>query len=309
MSYYQPALNAMFADSLPPEKRGIGFSIVNLIMSVSTTPAPAIALLLISLFGPIGGMRVAYGMVTIFYLAAAIIRLRLKETIKHATKLNLKDAFLSFPTSLREGVGIWRRVPRSTFFLFIALLIFRFAFTMSGSFFYLCILEIGGAPNTSLPSDVDPALQLARERWGYVNIVLFISMILFSIPIGRIIDRVWRKKPLIFSGVITVLATLLFVYGNYITLFISMIMFGAGQLLGFSAFQALFADFVPRNLRGKATGSMNFFTYTFMTVGGLTGGLLYEVSPQTLFLLTALSVGLCIFIIFFRVYEPEKREE
>ena len=40
---YQPALNAMMADSLPPEKRGMGFSILNLIMSVATTPAPAVA--------------------------------------------------------------------------------------------------------------------------------------------------------------------------------------------------------------------------------------------------------------------------
>ena len=163
-----------------------------------------------------------------------------------------------------------------------------------------------------MPSDVDPAFQLARERWGYVNIVLFISMILLSIPIGQIIDKVGRKKPLIFSGIIMVLAILLFVYGNYITLFVSMIMFGAGQLLGFSAFQALFADLVPRKLRGKATGSMNFFTYIFMAVGGLMGGLLYDkVSPQTPFLLTAFLAGLCTLIVFFGVHEPkpEDREE
>ena len=34
---YQPALMAMMADSLPPKKRGMGFSILNLIMSVATT--------------------------------------------------------------------------------------------------------------------------------------------------------------------------------------------------------------------------------------------------------------------------------
>jgi len=312
---YQPALNAMFADSLPSKKRGMGFSIINLIMSVSTTPAPAVALLLITLFGPIRGMRVAYGIVVIFYLMAAAIRLKLKETIKHVEKLSLRDALSSYPKSLREGMGVWRRIPASTFFLFISLLIFRFAFAMSGSFFLIYafyVLKIGGAPNPSLPSNVDPALQLARERWGYVNIVLFISMILLSIPIGQIIDKVGRKKPLIFSGIIMVLAILLFVYGNYITLFASMIMFGAGQLLGFSAFQALFADLVPKKLRGKATGSMNFFTYIFMAVGGLTGGLLYDkVSPQTPFLLTAFLAGLCTLIMFFGVHEPkpEDREE
>ena len=144
---------------------------------------------------------------------------------------------------------------------------------------------------------------------GYVNIALFISMILFSILIGRIIDKIGRRKPLIFSGIMILLTVLLFIYGNYIILFISMIMFGAGQLLGFSASQALFADLVPRKLRGKATGSMNFFSYIFMAIGGLAGGLLYEISPQTPFLSTALLTGLCILTILFKVYEPEKREE
>jgi len=37
---YQPALNAIVMDSLPKDRRGMGFSIVNLIASASTTPAP-----------------------------------------------------------------------------------------------------------------------------------------------------------------------------------------------------------------------------------------------------------------------------
>jgi len=312
---YQPAINAMFADSLPPKKRGMGFSIINLIMSVSTTPAPAIALLLVTSFGPIQGMRVAYGIVMILFLIAAATRLKLKETIRNVEKPSLKDALFSYPESLREGINVWRDVPESTFYLFIASLIARFSFTMAGPFllvYAFYVMKIGGAPDPSLPSNVDPALQLARRRWGYVNIVLFISMILVSIPIGHIIDRIGRKKPLVFSGIIMIPAVFLFVYGNYLTLFLSVIMWGAGQLLGFSAFQALFADLVPRNLRGKVTGSMNFFTYISMAIGGVTGGLLYDnVSPQTPFLLTAFLTGLSTLVMLLGVHEPkpEEREE
>jgi len=312
---YQPAINAMFADSLPSKKRGMGFSIINLIMSVSTTPAPAVALLLITKFGSIRGMRIAYGIVMILYLAAAAIRLKLKETVKNAKMLSLKEALFSYPKALREGISVWRNVPSSTFFLFISSLIFRFTFAMTGPFllvYAFYVLQIGGAPDPALPSDVDPALQLARARWGYVNIILFISMIALSIPIGQIIDKIGRKKPLVFSGAITLPAILLFLYGNYSTLFISVIIWGVGQLLGFSAFQALFADLVPRNLRGKVTGSMNFFTYIFMAIGGVTGGLLYDnISPQTPFLLMIFMSALATLIVFFGIHEPklEERQE
>jgi len=312
---YQPAINAIFADSLPSKKRGMGFSIINLIMSVSTTPAPAVALLLITTFGSIRGMRVAYGIVVVLFLVAAATRLKLKETVKTAKMLGLKEALLSYPEALREGINVWRHVPSSTFFLFISSLIARFTYAMTGPLlliYVFYVLQIGGSPDPRLPSNVDPALQLARERWGYVNIVLSITMILSSIPIGHIIDKIGRKKPLVISGLITLPAIFLFLYGNYLLLFISVILWGTGQLLGFSAFQALFADLVPRRLRGKVFGSINFFTYISMAVGGLTGGLLYDnVSPQTPFLIMALLTTLATLIIFFGIHElePEERQE
>ena len=261
------------------------------------------------------GMRVAYGIVVILFLIAAATRLKLKETVRNVEKPNLKEALISYPKALQEGIKVWRNVSSSMFFLFIASVIFRFSFTLTGPFILIYafyVMQIGGAPDPSLPSNVDPALQLARERWGYVNIVLFISMILLSLPIGRVIDKIGRKKPLIFAGLITLPAIFLFIYGNYLTLFISMILLGAGGLLAFSAFQALFADLVPRNLRGKVTGSMNFFTYISMAIGGVTGGLLYDnVSPQMPFLLMALLTGLATLITFLTVHEPkpEEREE
>ena len=50
-STYQPALMAMIADSLPPERRGMGFSIIMLITSASTTPAPIFTGILHNQFG------------------------------------------------------------------------------------------------------------------------------------------------------------------------------------------------------------------------------------------------------------------
>jgi MFS family permease len=312
---YQPALMATMADSLPPEKRGMGFSILNLIMSVSTTPAPVVALYLVSTFGSEMGMRVAYTIVTVFFMIAATVRLRLRESMKETAKVSLGDVLRSYPESLRQGMKVWKMVPRSALFLFFSTVIMRASFGMIMGLFLVYafyVLQIGGAPQPQIYSpELDPALQQARVLWGYVMIALFLSMIVMSFPVGKMLDKIGRKIPLVISGLLVVPAVLLFIYGEYLTLFIVMPLFGLSQLLGFSAYQSLFADLVPQAQRGKVTGSMQFFTYIFMALGGLGGGLLYDgVSPQTPFLVMLLLMlpSVLIAALYIKEPKPEERE-
>ncbi len=134
-------------------------------------------------------------------------------------------------------------------------------------------------------------------------------MIVLSFPVGKLLDKAGRKIPLIMSSILIIPAILLFIYGDYNTLFIAMPLVGLTQLLGFSAYQALFADLVPQAQRGKVTGSMNFFTYIFMAVGGITGGLLYDnISPQSPFLVMLLLILPSILVTAFFVHEPKPEE-
>ena len=77
---YQPALQALVADSTPPEKRGLGFSIINLIHYISV-PSPIIAGVLSVQFGLVPGMRIGYMIVTAAFLVTAILRIKFKETL------------------------------------------------------------------------------------------------------------------------------------------------------------------------------------------------------------------------------------
>jgi MFS family permease len=291
---YQPALFAMVMDSLPSEKRGLGFSIINLIVSVSTTPAPLIAGLLYLNYGLVDGMRICYLLVVSFYLAAAILRLRLHETIQTSEKIDFKGLLRSYPESLKESVKVWKKVPSSTFYLFLSNLLFMFSLSIGQPFFVIYATEV---------------LLIEKFYWSIILTTLFITMIVISLPIGKLIDKVGRKKPLIAAHLLIIPAILLFVYGDLTRLFIAFPLIGGVQLMFFSSAAALRADLVPKEQRGKVQGFTSFFNYVFMALGNLLGGFLYRnVSQQLPFLLPIILVPMEILIILFLVKEPSQKE-
>lgn len=310
---YQPALLAMMADSLPSDKRGIGFSLWNLIGTVATTPGPAIALFLVGNYGTIGGMRIGYAIVIVFFFGAAILRIRLKESMKNTEKVRLGEIVRSYPKALRDGINVWKVVPRSTLYLLVVSLLARFSFAMTGLYFLVYafrVLQIGGGPLPPHPLPDDPVLAMAYANWGLVMIATVVCMIILALPSGRLLDKVGRKIPLLLSALLMAPAALIFIYGNLLTIFIAMPLLGFAQLLAFSSFQTLFADLVSQEKRGKVMGSMNFFGNIFMALGAITGGVLYDnVSPQLPFLLMAVLVIPEVLITLLFIHEPKKREQ
>jgi MFS family permease len=122
-SIYGPALMAMVMDSLPPENRGAGYSFQSVITTLVLLPAPIIAQFLVVTFNFDLGMRVAYTIVALMYFAVAVLRLRLKETLpsKDAKERpSFLRALKDYPKSVKEGIYVWRKVPKSAFNLFLA---------------------------------------------------------------------------------------------------------------------------------------------------------------------------------------------
>lgn len=294
---YQPALMAMISDSTPPEKRGMAFSLTTLIGNVATTPAPIVAGILVTVFTRTIGMRIAYGLVVAFYLSAAILRSKLKETIETAEKIKPKDLLASYPQSIRESISVWKKVPRSVYFLFISNLILTFAISLGQLFFSVYAVE-----------GEKSVLNISQIDWALVMSALFIAMIIAAIPTGKLIDKIGRKTPLLLSHVVFVPAILLFVYGDLTTLFIAMPLLGIGQLLFFSSFASLQTDLVPRENRAKVIGFSQFVGYILMAFGLLAGGIIYSVSPQLPFLLMMTALLPSFLIVALLVHEPEKRE-
>lgn len=291
---YQPALIAMIADSLPSERRGMGYSIINLIASVSTTPGPAIAAILFLSFGLIDGMRIAYFLVFALYLTAAVLRINLKESMKDPPKISASELLNSYPNSLKESLRVFKTVPRAMFFLFIANIFGTFSFAMIMPFFVVYTTKVLG---------------ISEVTWSLLLTFLFVAMIVSALPCGKFIDKIGRKVPLLVSYALMVPSMLLFVFGDFVRLLMALILAGLSQVLVMSAYSSLQADLVPKEQRGKVIGFTNFVNYILMALGSITGSILYSIQPQfPFFLLLILLIPEFLIVLFF-VTEPEKRQE
>jgi len=96
---YQPALEAITADSIPPEKRGVGYALTRVIPGIPSVAGPAIAGYIVSIYGLVPTMRAIYVLISAMMVLAALIRLLfLRETLHKALEYkgdSLRDIYLT----------------------------------------------------------------------------------------------------------------------------------------------------------------------------------------------------------------------
>jgi MFS family permease len=122
-------------------------------------------------------------------------------------------------------------------------------------------------------------------------------------------DIFGRKRFLILGYLLFVPGMLLFVNADFNMLLLAFFFFGLGNLLQLNSYSVLMGDLVPKNLRGTATGCLQFFMFIVQAILLIAIGFLYAfISPQLPFLLlAAVSIPLSMFV-FWQVYEPDKKE-
>jgi len=291
---YQPALNAIIADSVPREKRGMGFSIIQLIASASTTPAPLIAGYLYTKMSLVPSVRFSYIIVVISFLAASALRTRLKETVENPAKINLTEMLGSYPSSLKESISVWKVVPRGAFVLFLVFIAVNFTSGLFQPVLTLYILD---------------DLGIDYVAFSYIMTTLFVSMIILALPSGKLIDKIGKKKPIMVAFVIWGMAVPLLIWGDFYRLIVAMTLVGLLQVLVNGAASALTADLVPREHRGKVNGSRGFFSMIALSLGMFAGGWLYDnVGHQIPFLLQFVLIIPPILLVYFFIEEPKEEE-
>jgi MFS family permease len=296
-SIYGPALMAIVIDSLPPQNRGAGYSLQSVITTLVLLPAPLIAQYLVVTFNFDIGMRVGYTIVASAYFVIALIRLRLTETLPlnaEMVKPNFTTMLKNYPQYVKEGVYVWRKVPRSAFNLFLAMIVANGLVVSCQAYFVVYATSI---------------LSITLEQWAIVTVFRYLSIAIPGILAGLSMDVMGRKRFLILGYLLYVPGMLLFVFADFYLMLLAFFFFGLGNLLQLNSYQVLMGDLVSRNLRGTVTGCVQFFMFIMQAGLQVLVGVLYAfVYPQLPFLLlAATAIPLSLFV-FWKVHEPAIRE-
>ena len=300
---YTPALMAMMLDSLEPSKRGTGLNFQSVLMSLISLPAPLIAAALVLVNGEYVspqsdfGMRIAYTVVLVAYLAAAALRIKLKETLPpngETSRPKILLAFREYPKVVRESWQVWSKVPKSAFYLFLTTIGINSLVAGCQIFFVIYATNV---------------LKITGSEYAVVMAFMYLSIAIPAVLAGFRMDIGGRKLFLVLGYVLYIPAMLLFVVANFYLLLVAFFLFGLGNMLRVNASQVLLGDLIPRDLRGKAVGFLQFFLYLAQAFAFLLVGFLYSyVTPWLPFVLLAVAAVPFGLLAVFKINDPKVKE-
>ena len=292
---YQPALDAILADSIPPEKRGMGYAAVNVIPSIPTIFAPVIAGYLVETYGIVAGMRLVYSVILFCMLIAALIRLFfLRETLEHPQRIKLGEMLGAFKSSIGAIAEAWKEMSKTLKFVTVAFLISAFEEPMFRMFASLYVFDVVG---------------VNEIEWGLVNTASIAMTLVFGFPFGKIVDKIGRKKSILIAYSVYIPSTFFFLSSrSFPHLLIVYLIFAAGGCLIMPGYNALLADLIPREKRGRIMGTIITLNILATVPASILGGALYEFTPASPFILEMILGATVGLIILFKVKEPKKKE-
>jgi len=259
---YQPAISAIIADSLPKEKRGIGFAAINLLPSLVTVFSPYLALYMVIHYGLVSGMRILYMLAFLVGIIVGTIRLlMLKETLRIRHRKLKNDVINNFKLGYSEAISFLTHNLRPLAFIYL-LLNLAYGIAILNQIYVVKYLGI------------------SKEGWGWISFIGGIVFFIATIPMGYLSDKIGRKKPITLSlclGIISLYLYIIAPIGNAYTYILLAIMMGSlSWALGASAFPALEADVIPHELRGRIAALLALIASIAFGVGQLLSGYLYE---------------------------------
>jgi MFS family permease len=267
-SMASPAIFAVIGDSLPRERRAMGFTLQSILKRVPTVIAPILGGALIASRGVVSGVRI--GLVITLVLAAitALLVLRINIPVNRAEAINIHGIWKSFHGALKR--------------LLISDVIIRMCEGMAGIFAILYVTNVQ---------------HFSVARYGTLIAIQKTTSILVYIPAGKIADRIGRKPFVIATFLSFAVFPLAVVFASNFTLLVVAFIIGGLREIGEPARKAMIVDFARDDLRARSVGLYYLIRGLSITPAAAIGGLLWNIAPQTPFVIAG-AIGIIGTIVF-----------
>ena len=267
-SMASPAIFAVIGDSLPRERRAMGFTLQSILKRVPIVIAPMIGGILIASWGIVKGVHA--GLVIALVLAAITVLL--------VTKINITIQ----PPKVTNMRGVWRSFHSALKRLLISDIIIRTCEGMTGVLTILYVTNVKG---------------VSMAWYGTLIAVQMITSIVVYLPAGKIADRIGRKPFVIATFLSFALFPLTVILASSFAFLVLAFIVGGLREIGEPARKAMIVDFAQEGMRARSVGLYYLVRSLSITPAALLGGLLWKIAPQVPFAIAAI-IGIAGTLVF-----------
>src|SRR5438270_629911 len=268
-SMASPAIFAVIGDSLPRERRAMGFTLQSILKRLPIVIAPIIGGALIAAFGIFKGVHTGLLITLVLAAITVLLVLKLNVTVAQPETTNM--------------LGVWRSFHSALKRLLISDIIIRTCEGMTGVLTILYVTNVAG---------------FSVARYGALIAIQMVTSVLIYIPAGKIADRIGRKPFVIATFLSFALFPLAIIVASNFILIVAAFVIGGLREIGEPARKAMIVDFAKENVRARSVGLYYLVRSLSITPAAAIGGLLWKFTPQTPFVIAGMFgiVGTFIFI-------------
>jgi MFS family permease len=267
-SMASPAIFAVIGDSLPKERRAMGFTLQSILKRVPVVISPIIGGAVIASFGVTYGVRAGLVATLILAIITAMIVVAINIPVKVGEPVNIRGVWRSFHVALKR--------------LLISDIIIRTCEGMADIFVILYVTNVIG---------------VSVARYGVLVAIQITTSILIYIPAGKIADRIGRKPFVIITFICFALFPLAVVMSLGFASLVMAFIIGGLREIGEPSRKAMIVDFAQENLRARTVGLYYLVRSITITPSAAIGGLLWKISPEVPFI-TAGIIGIIGTLVF-----------
>ena len=267
-SMASPAIFAIIGDSLPPDRRAMGFTVQSILKRVPIVFAPLIGGLLIGKLGLLEGIHTGLVITLALAIVTVLLLSQINVQVRTIDSLNIS--------------GIWRSFDGALKRLLISDIIVRMCEGMTGVLTILYVTNVQG---------------FSARRFGTLIAIQMLTSILVYIPAGKIADRVGRKPFVILTFICFALFPLAIVLASSFLLLTLAFVIGGLREIGEPARKAMIVDLAHQDLRARTVGLYYLVRSLSITPAAAIGGLLWNIAPEVPFVLATM-IGILATIVF-----------